>query len=204
MVTPTIRRRPQKLAREAVTLDWLSQGRLTVGLGLGVDFSGELSKFNELLDPIRRGDALDEAVDLLTRLWTGETVDFRGEHYQAHEVRFLPRPRQTPRIPIWLSARGPAVRPVRRAARYDGLFAIEIGLDGLARMAGIVEAERGDRQGFDIAVILDEQEDQEAWAAAGATWAMRGFNPGEPLEKLWRWAKAGPQPPTGLLNPSGA
>ena len=107
-------------------------------------------------------------------------------------MRFLPRPQQTARIPIWLAARGQAVRPVRRAARYDGLFAIEIGLDGLERRAAIVEAERGDREGFDIAVLLDEQEDLAAWAAAGATWATGSIDPGEPLEKLWRWAEAGP------------
>lgn len=96
MVTPTIQPRPQKLAREAVTLDWLSRGRLTSGLGLGVDASGELSKFNELVDPIRRGDALDEAADLLVRLWTGETVNFQGDYYQAIACDSCPGPSRRP------------------------------------------------------------------------------------------------------------
>src|SRR5680860_1151191 len=52
MVTPIVRRRPQKLAREAVTLDHLSAGRLTLGLGLGVDTAGELSRFGEVVDPV--------------------------------------------------------------------------------------------------------------------------------------------------------
>jgi alkanesulfonate monooxygenase SsuD/methylene tetrahydromethanopterin reductase-like flavin-dependent oxidoreductase (luciferase family) len=192
MVTPTTRRRPQKLAREAITLDWLSDGRLTMGLGLGVDSSGELSRFGETVDPVRRGDSLDEAAALLELLWSGREVDHRGTYYQAKGVRLLPPPLQTPRIPMWFAARGDAVRPVRRAARYDGLFAIEIGLDGLERMIGIIDGERGNHDGFDIAVILDAGAEAAEWEAAGATWAMRGVNPGEPLETLWTLVEGGP------------
>jgi alkanesulfonate monooxygenase SsuD/methylene tetrahydromethanopterin reductase-like flavin-dependent oxidoreductase (luciferase family) len=192
MVTPTTRRRPQKLAREAITLDWLSEGRLIVGLGLGVDSAGELSKFGETVDAVQRGDSLDEAAALLASLWSGEEVDHRGRHYRAEGVRFLPRPLQTPRIPIWLAARGNAVRPVRRAARYDGLFAIEIGLDGLERMMQIIDGERGNRDCFDVAVVLDADTGTAEWEAAGATWAMRSLNPGEPLEKLRAWVESGP------------
>jgi alkanesulfonate monooxygenase SsuD/methylene tetrahydromethanopterin reductase-like flavin-dependent oxidoreductase (luciferase family) len=192
MVTPTTRRRPQKLAREAITLDWLSDGRLTMGLGLGVDASGELSKFGEIVDPLQRGDSLDEAAALLELLWSGQEVDHRGTSYQATGVRLLPHPRQTPRIPMWFAARGDAVRPVRRAARYDGLFAIEIGIDGLGRMIRIVDRERGNHDGFDIAVILDAGADPAEWEAAGATWAMRALNPGEPLDALRAWVQQGP------------
>ena len=134
MVTPTVRRRPQILAREAITLDHLSLGRLIVGLGLGVDTGGELSKFGEMRDPVARGDALDEAAELLANWWSGERADMHSSHYQIDDVALLPRPLQRPRIPMWFAARGNAARPVRRAARYDGVFAIEIDRDGLRRV----------------------------------------------------------------------
>ena len=55
MITPITRRRPIKLARETMSLDHLSDGRFILGLGLGVDHSGELSKFDEVVDPVARG-----------------------------------------------------------------------------------------------------------------------------------------------------
>lgn len=196
MVTPIVRRRPQKLARETVTLDHLSRGRLTVGLGLGVDTSGELSRFGEVVDPRRRGDILDEGAELLVRLWSGEEVHHRGETFTADGVTFLPRPAQAPSIPLWLAARGDAVRPVRRAARYDGLFPIEVDADGLARMVEVVVAERGSLDGFDIAVLAHPGVDLPAMEARGATWAMWSFLPGEPAAEILPFITAGPRSTT--------
>lgn len=187
MVTPLVRRRPQKLAREATTLDHLSRGRLTLGLGLGVDTSGELSKFGEVLDPRARGDLLDEGIDLLLRFWSGEDVDHQGAHYTARDVRLLPRPVQRPRIPLWVAARGDARRPVRRAARCDGLFPIEVDHDGLARMLDVVRAARGSLDGFDVAVLAHRGVDLDALQRRGATWAMWSFLPGEDAETILRF-----------------
>ncbi|CAN5663405.1 LLM class flavin-dependent oxidoreductase [soil metagenome] len=192
MVTPVVRRRPHKLAREAVTLDHLSAGRLTLGLGLGVDNAGELSRFGELVEVRARGDALDEGAELLVSLWSGEEVHHRGTHFTADGVRFLPRPVQQPRIPLWFAARGDARRPVRRAARYDGLFPIEVDADGLARMAELVVAERGSLDGFDIAVLAVAGTDLDALAARGATWAMRSFQPGETSADVLAAIESGP------------
>ncbi len=193
MVTPVVRRRPQKLAREAVTLDHLSRGRLTVGLGLGVDSSGELSRFGEVVDARRRGDILDEGAELLVQLWSGEEVTHHGDTFTADGVRFLPRPVQEPSIPVWLAARGDASRPVRRAARYDGLFPIEVDADGLARMVDLVVAERGSLDGFDIAVLAHPGVDLPALEARGATWAMWSFLPGEPAAAVAEFIEAGPE-----------
>jgi len=192
MVTPTIRRRPQKLAREALTLDHLSAGRLTVGLGLGVDTSGELSRFGEVTDPRQRGDALDEAADLLAELWSGVRVDHRGPYYQATDVQLLPLSVQRPRIPMWFAARGDARRPVRRAARFDGLFAIEVDLDGFIAMMAIIEEERGGRVGFDAAVLATPGADLARLEDAGATWAMWGFRPGATVAEVRRRVETGP------------
>ena len=172
MVTPLTRRRPIKLARETVTLDLLSNGRLTLGLGLGVDTSRELSGFGEVVDARERGDRLDEGAELLSALWSGERVDFRGEHFIADGVTVLPRPMQQPRIPMWFAARGRARRPVRRAARYDGIVPIEVDESGLAEMLDVVRDHRGSLDGFDIAVRPSGRTQYESFGELGATWAF--------------------------------
>ena len=65
MVTPLARRRVQKLARETVTLDQLSRGRLTLGVGLGSDLNDELAPFGEVVDPRERAKLLDLGLERL-------------------------------------------------------------------------------------------------------------------------------------------
>ena len=191
LVTPTARRRVHKLAREAVTLDHFSGGRLVLGLGLGNDRGRELSAFGDEAGEGVRGDLLDEAA-VLTELWSGEEVNHTGPLLRAEGVRFLPRPVQQPRIPLWLAARGDAVRPVQRAARYDGLFPVDVSPDQFARMVGIVVAERGDLDGFDLAVMVRPDTEVAAFEARGATWALTAFLPGEPLAEVRAAAVGGP------------
>ena len=178
MVTPITRRRPIKLAREATTLDHLSHGRLTLGLGLGVDTTRELSAFGEVVDPRVRGARLDEGTELLCAFWSGEEVDFHGEHFVADQVVVLPRPFQRPRIPLWFAARGDARKPVRRAARYDGLYPIEFDEQGLAEMIEVVREERGDLDGFDIVARPSTAAEYGRFGEMGVTWAITGPLPG--------------------------
>ena len=192
MVTPIVRRRPQKLAREAVTLDHLSGGRLTLGLGLGVDTGGELSRFGEVVGEQERGDILDEGVELLSALWSGEPVEHRGAQFTADGVRFRPRPQQRPRIPLWFAARGGSRRPVRRAARWDGLFPVDTTPDQLEAMVELVVAERGSLDGFDVATLAMPGIDIDDLARRGATWAMWSFLPGEPAVDVLAAIEAGP------------
>ena len=160
MVTPLSRRRVHKLARETVTLDHLSEGRLTLGVGLGSDRSGELTEFDEVVDPRERAALLDAGLDRLAAYWGGE---------------FEPVPVQQPRIPVWVAARWPSRRPVRRAARWDGLFPIELpGPGQLTELAGEL-AELRDGGDFDLIVEIAPAEDPAPWAAAGATWVLTGF-----------------------------
>ncbi|CAN5791292.1 hypothetical protein BH23ACT2_BH23ACT2_06610 [soil metagenome] len=192
MVTPVSRRRIATLVRQTVTLDHLSEGRLTVGLGLGVDTAGELRRFGEITDARTRGTILDEGADLLARAWTGERVDHRGEHLTVDGVAFLPRPVQRPRIPLWFAARGSARKPVRRAARYDGIFGIEVDADGLADMLAVVSAERGGLDGFDVAVRASPIEDPALLEVPGVTWAMHAFAPDVAAAEVLAVAEAGP------------
>ncbi len=175
MVTPLTRRRPIKVAREALTVDHLSGGRLTLGLGLGVDSGGELSRFGEIVDARERGDRLDEAVSLLLAFWSGEPVAHEGAAYRADGVTVLPRPVQLPRIPLWFAARGgSARRPLRRSARFDGLVPIElVDADHLSRMLDVIIEERGSIDGFDTMVGM--QIDPVDAERRGATWSYQSF-----------------------------
>jgi alkanesulfonate monooxygenase SsuD/methylene tetrahydromethanopterin reductase-like flavin-dependent oxidoreductase (luciferase family) len=119
-VTPLARRRPWKLARETVTLDHLSNGRLTLGVGLGVAADLDFANFNEEQDNRRRAAQLDEALHILVGLWSGEPFSFTGQHFTVKETRLLPRPVQQPRIPIWVGGGYPNRGPMRRAARFEG------------------------------------------------------------------------------------
>ena len=123
MVTPLARRRPAKVARETVALDRLSGGRLILGVGLGAHDDEEFAAFGDETDRVVRGQLLDEALDVVTALWTGEPVDHAGPHFRARTAAgFRPTPVQRPRIPIWVAGTWPARPAFRRAARYDGVF----------------------------------------------------------------------------------
>jgi alkanesulfonate monooxygenase SsuD/methylene tetrahydromethanopterin reductase-like flavin-dependent oxidoreductase (luciferase family) len=121
MVTPLARRRPWKLARETVSIDHLSGGRLILGVGLGGMPREEHARFGEEADDRVRARRLDEGLDILTGLWSGEPFSYQGEEYQVDNAAFLPRPVQQPRIPVWVAGVWPNRRPFRRAARWDGV-----------------------------------------------------------------------------------
>lgn len=196
MVTPLPRRRLIKLARETVTLDRLSAGRLILGLGTGRDNWREYSAFGDDGDPRRLGRVLDEGAAVLTALWSGETVTHRGA-VVVDGVRILPGPVQQPRIPVWFGTNRTEGTPIERAARYDGVFPLGFpnGMDasGVARIAAAVEALRGSRDGFDIAVGTRPGHMPDAdLLAAGGTWAMHEFWPGDRPEQVLRVIEAGP------------
>ena len=173
LVTPLARRRPAMVARETVTLDLLSDGRLTFGVGLGGDNSRELSATGEELDDRVRAAMLDEALGLLRAAWSGEPVHHRGDHYLVDGVRFLPRPvRRT--IPIWVAGFPGKSRPRQRAARHDGFFPVNLaGPDQLAEEVAAVAAMREDPAApYDFVAAVPPGTDPAPYVAAGATWCV--------------------------------
>jgi alkanesulfonate monooxygenase SsuD/methylene tetrahydromethanopterin reductase-like flavin-dependent oxidoreductase (luciferase family) len=164
LVTPLSRRRVQKLARETATLDLLSDGRLVFGVGIGSDNNGELEPFGEVVDARERARLLDDGLERLTAFWDGE---------------FEPRPLQRPRIPVWVAARWPNRRPLRRAARWDGFFPIDFEEpEQLDQVVAELNEMRGDADGpYDVVVENPPGVDPAPWEAAGATWCLTSFGP---------------------------
>jgi alkanesulfonate monooxygenase SsuD/methylene tetrahydromethanopterin reductase-like flavin-dependent oxidoreductase (luciferase family) len=179
LVTPLARRRVQKVARETVTLDHLSRGRLTLGVGLGGDRNGEFEPFGDPADPAERARLLDHGLELLNDYWAGE---------------FKPAPIQQPRIPVWVAGRWPNRRPLRRAARWDGFFPIDLrGPDDLATFAGEVDELRAGRsEPFDLVAEIAPGGDAGPWETAGATWILTGFDAQPKLGEVRDAIEVGP------------
>jgi alkanesulfonate monooxygenase SsuD/methylene tetrahydromethanopterin reductase-like flavin-dependent oxidoreductase (luciferase family) len=179
LVTPLSRRRVQKLARETVTLDHLSGGRLTLGIGLGSTRSDELERFGEVVDARERARLLDQGLERLSAYWGGE---------------FKPRPLQWPRIPVWAASRWPSRKPLLRAVRWDGLFPIDLpGPDALATLVHEVQSMRApDAARFDFVAEVAPGDDLSPWEAAGATWILTAFGPQPSEAEVRRLIDAGP------------
>jgi len=185
LVTPVPRRHPWKLSRECVSIDLLSEGRLTLGVGSGA-LGPEFARFHGEGDLRVRAEMLDEGLQILTGLWTGEPYEFHGKHYQLEPIAFQPTPVQRPRIPIWVAATWPSRRPVRRAARWDGVAPIFYSAEddeyleptpGLVReLAEYAARHRTAESPLDIAVGCDLGRADE-FAEAGVTWCRHGWAP---------------------------
>lgn len=186
MVTPLARRRPWQIARETTSLDHLSNGRLIFGVGLGYQ-ALDFDAFGEDADPRMRAEKLDEGLDILSQLWSGKRVNFRGKHYRVSSARFLPRPIQRPRIPIWVAGYWPNRGPFRRAARWDGVLPGMVGEvdptpDELREILGYIRTQRRSTSAFEVAVYGQTPSDPvragktlRPLIAAGATWWREGI-----------------------------
>ncbi|MCH8195603.1 MAG: TIGR03619 family F420-dependent LLM class oxidoreductase [Chloroflexi bacterium] len=107
-------RHPVPVTKALTNIDHLSKGRLTVGVGVGGEYPAEWEACGV---PVReRGARMDEALEVVTRLWTEEHVDHEGRFYPLRDVTLTPKPYQRPHPPIWLGGRREASQ--RRAARY--------------------------------------------------------------------------------------
>jgi len=196
MVTPLYRRRPWKLARETVSLDHLSQGRLILGIGLGSDMFGEISTFDGPIADRDRAAMLDEGLAVLLGLWSGDAFSFNGKYFQVKETRFLPKPLQTPRIPIWVAGAWPNRPPFRRAACYDGAIPVAgdmastLSPDQVSNLVAYIRRFRTSDTTIDVVrfgktIGMDAAEDCDTIAAyeeAGVTWWIESIFPQPEVE----------------------
>jgi alkanesulfonate monooxygenase SsuD/methylene tetrahydromethanopterin reductase-like flavin-dependent oxidoreductase (luciferase family) len=209
ILTPPARRRPWKLARETASLDHLSGGRLVLPVGLGAVDDGGFGKVGEPTDRKTRAELLDESLEILTGLWSGEPFGYEGEHYRLEEMTFRPPPVQRPRIPIWVVGAWPSKKSMNRALRYDGLLAYttrgEVVPEDVRAMRAYVEEHRVgmnlEAVPFDIVWEGQTPGDDPGRAArmvrpfaeAGATWWIESpWLPPNESEDLRRRIRQGP------------
>ena len=209
IIQPLARRRPWKVAREAVTLDHVSGGRFVLCVGLGaVDDSG-WGRVGEPTDRRTRAEKLDETLEILTGLWTGEPFGFAGKHYHFEPMAFRPSPIQRPRVPIWVVGAWPSERSMGRAIRFDGLLPNVMGGGTLTPdVVRQIRAWIGERRGgddFEIVVEGTTPADDAAaaaakvrpWADAGATWWIESnWETFDPANARRRILAGPPTPPS--------
>jgi len=190
LITPLPRRRPWIVARQALTVDHLSNGRLTLGVGLGAPADVEFEYFGEESDAIVRAEKLDESLDIINGLLSGEKFSHKGKHFHLEEMTFLPKPKQDGGIPIWVGGSYPFKAPFRRAALYDGVVPIHskwpesLMPDHVKHVLEMVDSEREDLKGFEVAVAgettgtdsASEKAKIDSWEKAGVTWWLEDIN----------------------------
>jgi alkanesulfonate monooxygenase SsuD/methylene tetrahydromethanopterin reductase-like flavin-dependent oxidoreductase (luciferase family) len=204
---PLAWRRPWLLARDAATLDRLSNGRLVVPVGLGAvegdDFARGRTRFGEPVDRRVRAQLLDEGLEILSGLWSGHPVTFHGAHYHLDDFSIQLTPVQSPRVPIWVVGVWGRRQSMQRVLRCDGILAASkmdrngtsspLGPDDIGDMTAFIREHRtlatpfdvvmeGDTRGADAA---QARETVRAWAEAGVTWW---------LETMW----SGPNDPAAV------
>ena len=202
LVTPVPRRHVGKLARELITLDGLSGGRITLGAGAGYPHLPDYVSFGDVGDQADRAAQFDEALEVLSALLSGEPVNHQGVHYRVQCDAFQ-RAIQRPRVPLWVAATWPAKKPLRRAARWDGAvlageFGLEVAPDDVRRAVDYIGEIRGATNGFDVLRFgqTTGSEDAETVAAvadAGATWWIEYVAPaGSSLDEVRTRLQDGP------------
>lgn len=173
------RYQPHLLARLLTSLDRLSQGRVVLGAGIGA-LDDEFSRFGGPGDRRVRAAMLDESLDLLPRLWSGEPVTYEGRYYPVNQAALQPPLASGPRLPVWIGGQSQAA--LRRAARWDGWITgttdesgnITCPPEQVARSLASIQRQRANPAPFDGGVDGISQPGETAlayeYAQAGATW----------------------------------
>lgn len=186
LMTPMAAYLPWQLARQAISLDHLSGGRLIFGAGLGFQ-EGDFLAVGEDAAARVRAEKLDEGLAILRLFWKGEPFSFAGKHYQMRQAQLLPAPVQSPTIPIWLAGVWPHRKPLRRAAGFEGLYIASERASGepltpadLREAVAYVRSQRQQTSPFDVVFAGVTEATQAAaviqpYAQAGATWWLEGI-----------------------------
>jgi F420-dependent oxidoreductase-like protein len=197
LVTGVTYRHPSMLALEAVTVDHASHGRLELALGAAW-YGREHEEFGIDFPPLgERFDRLEDALEIVTRLMTGEVVSYHGHHFDLRHARAGPRPVQLPHPPIWIGGSGPK-RTLPLVARYADVWHAYGSPATLAELSARIDtlaAEIGRDPGAirrASSLSLSEPEDAiraniEALQKVGISYLICGW-PGEGRERVESFA----------------
>ena len=199
-ITPLARRRPMIIAREAITIDKLSNGRFILGVGLGGN--EELKSLGEEENPKIRGEMLDESLEILKGLWSGVPFSYDGKHFKINEpVTFKP----AGNIKIWVGGNWPNKKPFRRAAKFDGIFPLKVGHDpsiypkDYREIMNYIGKYRNSMESFDLVksiyTIKDKEHDAyiHEFIEMGINWLLEAFWPGRcSLKEIQERIELGP------------
>jgi hypothetical protein len=225
MLTPLPWRRPWKVASQAATLDQLSNGRAILAVGLGAVDTG-LGQTGEVMDRRQRAEMLDEGIDLIAGLWSGD-LTYEGRHYRMdlsprEDLKDGLRPVQSPRVPIWVVGAWPREKSMRRALRCDGLLPVcmaDKGFrsttpDDIRAMRSWLEERGLGNPNFDIVMEGETPADDpdaateiaQPWADAGCTWWLDArwelpHHGDERVKQVRARLDAGPPGERGLSDP---
>jgi alkanesulfonate monooxygenase SsuD/methylene tetrahydromethanopterin reductase-like flavin-dependent oxidoreductase (luciferase family) len=173
-ITALPRHQPHEVARQAVTVDRLSGGRMVLGVGLG-EPPAEYTALGRSADRRTLAGMLDEGLEVVAGLWSAEPFSHSGPHYTVDGVQFLPPPLQQPRIPVWASAMTRNERTLGRAGRWDGVLlgsmSADGGMDVLPAEAVAEVAARPDAPA-DVVVAAPAGTDPATYQDTGATWVL--------------------------------
>jgi len=202
MVFAPTRRRPWKLAREALTLDHLSSGRLVLPVGLGALDDRGFGGVGEVTDTRARAVVLDETLSILDGLASGEPFSFHGEHYRIDRMALRPGFVQRPRIPIWAVGAWPHRRSVERALRWDGIIPQVTDPSDYRDVARYVAEHRPEAAGLlPFEIIADGKTPPDrslagdlvrAYSDAGATWWIEADWTTASVDSIQRRIDSGP------------
>lgn len=208
-------RHPVPFAQAAATVDLLSGGRLTLGMGVGGAFTpAQRAEWRAAgVDQRRRARRLEEVIEIARRLWTGESVTFEGAHFSLSGVSLGFHPWQRPGIPVLLACHGGAGREAqyRRAARLaDGMISITDSPEEFGRVRAHVLREvqgRGrDPHGFPAVfyMTINLNHDEETARHEATAWILRYYGvdywgdrwgpygrPEAVIERILRYSVAG-------------
>ena len=197
---------PWQFAKMTATLDVLSKGRLILGIGLGGP-SVEYEAFGEQYDLRVLAEKMDESIDIIQGLWEGKHFSYSGKHYQISDACLLPKPNQTPRIPLILGGSWPNKKPFIRGAKYDGIMPIhknfpqDLTPQELAEIISIINKNRTAAEPFEVIVsgssffTPDKRKEMiQPYVDAGITWWLEHVNTlmQPSVDAMFDWVKQGP------------